>query len=133
VGAGALGAGIAFGFRAAALWSDRNRACPMESCTAEGLNLGERAHFSAGVSTWTVAAGGVALVGAALMLLLPAGRTPRTGSGFGAGAGTGSAAAQLNVPESPASLPASGSAMDPLSPLRHLKIHARGLAIGGTF
>lgn len=123
VGTGAIGVGIAFGIRAAALWSDRNRACPMEACSSEGLSLGEQAHFSAAVSTWTLAAGGAALGGAALMLLLPVRRMSPNGPAVG----------RTNAEESLASSPTSPRATDPLSLLRHLRIHSRGIAVGGTF
>lgn len=74
IGAGglvSLGVGTYFGLRAAALWSDRNRACPMESCSEEGIDFGERAGRAATISTVTVGAGAIALGAAALIWFWP--------------------------------------------------------------
>lgn len=73
-GVGAVVVGAAFGFRASSLWDERNQACPMERCTAEGVSLGQRADSAATVSTWTIGAGAVALGAAAVVLLWPTGR-----------------------------------------------------------
>jgi hypothetical protein len=66
-----LGIGTYLGLRAASLWDDRNRQCPMETCTADGLALGARADSAATASTWTMVGGVAALAGAALVLFLP--------------------------------------------------------------
>jgi hypothetical protein len=73
-GLGALVVGASFGLRASSLWDQRNQACPMERCTAEGLSLGQRADAAATVSTWTFAAGAVSVGAAAVLLLWPARR-----------------------------------------------------------
>jgi len=81
----ALGVGAYAGWRARDLWHQRNQACPMEACTADGVRMGSRAQSASTVATWTVVGGVVALGAAALLLLWPAspgpsGKTARTES-----------------------------------------------------
>jgi len=83
VGLLALGGGAYAGWKARDLWSQRNQACPMEACTAEGARLGSRAESASTVATWTVVGGVVALGAAALLLLWPASPGP-TGKTAGA-------------------------------------------------
>jgi hypothetical protein len=72
-GVAALGVGGYFTWRAANSWHDRNRECPMEACTPEGVRLGGRADSAATVATWTITGGAVALGAGALLLLWPRG------------------------------------------------------------
>ena len=82
-GLAAIGVGSYFGWRASDLWSQRNRACPMEACTVEGARLGSRADSAATVATWTIV-GGVGALGAAALLFL----WPRSASRMSAQAST---------------------------------------------
>jgi hypothetical protein len=69
VGLVSVAVGSYFGLHASSLWNDRNRQCPMERCTADGVRLGERADTSATIATWTIGAG-VVTMGAAVLLWL---------------------------------------------------------------
>jgi hypothetical protein len=71
LGLAALGVGGYFGVHAAGLWGQRNDHCPMNVCTAEGLQFGERADSAAAVATWTMAGGAVAIGAAAVLFLWP--------------------------------------------------------------
>jgi hypothetical protein len=71
IGLVSLGVGTYFGLHAVALWGDRNRNCPMDVCTPDGLALGSRADSAATAATWTIAGGVVALGASALVLFLP--------------------------------------------------------------
>jgi len=89
VGILALGVGAYAGWQARDLWRQRNQACPMEACTADGVRMGSRAQSASTVATWTVVGGVVALGAAALLLLWPAppgppGKTARTEARGGA-------------------------------------------------
>lgn len=75
-GLAAVAVGGFFGLRASSLWADRNRQCPMERCTAEGIRLGERADTSATVATWTIGAGVVTMGAAAWLWFSAPGRPP---------------------------------------------------------
>lgn len=77
VGLAAVGVGTYFALHAADLWSERNRACPMEACSRDGVMLGSRADTAATVATWTIAGGAGALGAAVLWLLWP--RTDSSG------------------------------------------------------
>jgi len=77
-GLAGVGVGIYFGWRASDLWSQRNRACPMEACTIEGARLGSRADAAATVATWTMVGGIGALGAAALVFLWPRSASPRS-------------------------------------------------------
>jgi len=72
----ALGVGAYAGWKARDLWHQRNQACPMEACTAEGVRMGSRAQSASTVATWTVVGGVVALGAAALLLLWPSSPGP---------------------------------------------------------
>jgi hypothetical protein len=74
-----LGVGGYFGLRARSLWAERNRSCPMEACTPEGLDLGRRADSSATLATVTIAVGAVAVGAAAVLLLWPDRSRPSSG------------------------------------------------------
>lgn len=115
-GAGALLAGAGFGLRAALLWSDRNRECPQEECSRDGLRLGDRAYFSATVSTWALAVGAATVGVAALVLWGPAARPVPPSSALSPAARSTARASHLE------------------QLLRHVGVDHRGhLALGGTF
>lgn len=115
-GTGALLVGAGFGLRAALLWSDRNRECPQEDCSPQGLRLGERAYTSATVSTWALAVGAVTLGAAALVLWGPASRPARADAALSSGARVQARASRLE------------------QLLRHVQVGHRGtLAVGGAF
>ncbi len=69
IGLVSVGVGGYLGLHAATLWSDRNRSCPMDVCTARGLANGADAATFATAATWTIAGGVTALAGAFLLLL----------------------------------------------------------------
>jgi hypothetical protein len=73
-GLAAVVVGGYFGLHASSLWADRNRQCPMERCTADGVRLGERADTSATVATWTIGAGLVTMGAAAWLWFSSPGR-----------------------------------------------------------
>jgi len=75
----ALGVGAYAGWKASDLWRQRNQACPMDACSAEGAERGARAQSAATVATWTVVGGVVALGAAALLLLWPHAAGPAAG------------------------------------------------------
>jgi len=72
----AVGVGSYYAWSASDLWSQRNRECPMEKCTAAGVSFGGRADSAATVATWTIG-GGLAALGVTALLLF----WPRAGSG----------------------------------------------------
>ena len=76
-GLGALAVGGWFGLRAFSAWDERNRACPGERCTDDGVRAGEHAANLARTADWTMGAGAVA-VGAAVLMWLGSESAPRS-------------------------------------------------------
>ncbi|HVT06878.1 MAG TPA: hypothetical protein VHO67_05455 [Polyangia bacterium] len=70
-GLAAVGVGSYYAWSASDLWSQRNRECPMERCTAAGVSFGGRAESAATVATWTIGGGLAALGVTALLLFWP--------------------------------------------------------------
>jgi hypothetical protein len=89
-GLAAVGVGSYYAWSASDLWSQRNRECPMDRCTADGVTLGGRADSAATVATWTIGGGLAALGVTALLLLWP--RASSTSEGRRANAATGTLA-----------------------------------------
>lgn len=80
-GLAAVGVGSYYAWSASDLWSQRNRDCPMDRCTADGVGLGGRAESAATVATWTIGGGLAALGVTALLLFWPrAGATADEGA-----------------------------------------------------
>ncbi|HSS37574.1 MAG TPA: hypothetical protein VLT58_02280 [Polyangia bacterium] len=79
-GLAAVGVGSYYAWSASDLWSQRNRECPMESCSAQGVSLGGRADSAATMATWTIGGGLVALGVSALLLFWPRGAPVATGT-----------------------------------------------------
>lgn len=67
----ALGVAAYSAWHASTLWGQRNRACPMEACTPDGVALGARANSAATVATWTTVGGAVAVGVAAGLFFWP--------------------------------------------------------------
>ena len=90
-GLAAVGVGSYYAWRASDLWSQRNRDCPMDRCTADGVSLGGRADSAATVANWTIGGGLAALGVTALLLFWP--RAAATPEGRGTHASRGAAGA----------------------------------------
>jgi hypothetical protein len=76
--AASLAVGSVFGLRAFSRWSDRDRHCPMDRCTAEAVSAGQQAGTAARVSNVAFGVGlGAAAVAAYLFFWSPGhGETP---------------------------------------------------------
>ena len=72
-GSAAVVVGAVYGLRAFAQWGDRNRECPAERCSDQGVRDGQRAAASANLANWTIGSG-VAALGIATAILVVGGR-----------------------------------------------------------